>query len=82
MSHLFCNLLELIVGHDRPGTLPEGQNSPQKCKYDLYAEQVCLFVCSYSKHSRTFTQMTGTSFVAPRHENQNACVCLNTPYLT
>ncbi|KAF8576002.1 Homogentisate 1,2-dioxygenase [Ramaria rubella] len=38
-----------------PGTLPQGQNSPQKCKYGLYAEQ-----------------MTGTAFVAPRHENQNA----------
>ncbi|TDL16947.1 homogentisate 1,2-dioxygenase [Rickenella mellea] len=38
-----------------PGTLPDAQNSPQKCKYDLYAEQ-----------------MTGSSFVAPRHENQNA----------
>jgi homogentisate 1,2-dioxygenase len=38
-----------------PGTLPDAQNSPQKCKYDLYAEQ-----------------MTGTSFVAPRAENQNA----------
>ena len=24
----------------RPGTLPVGQNSPQKCKYDLYAEGV------------------------------------------
>jgi len=23
-----------------PGTLPDGQNSPQKCKYDLYAEGV------------------------------------------
>lgn len=23
-----------------PGTLPEGQNNPQKCKYDLYAEGI------------------------------------------
>ena len=23
-----------------PGTLPEGQNGPHKCKYDLYAEGV------------------------------------------
>ncbi|KZV88277.1 Homogentisate 1,2-dioxygenase [Exidia glandulosa HHB12029] len=38
-----------------PGTLPVAQNSPQKCKYDLYAEQ-----------------MTGTAFVAPRAQNQNA----------
>lgn len=29
----------------RPGTLPVAQNSPQKCKYDLYAEGVsCLSV--------------------------------------
>lgn len=38
-----------------PGTLPEAQNSPQKCKWDLYAEQI-----------------TGTAFVTPRAENQNA----------
>ncbi|KAF8579366.1 homogentisate 1,2-dioxygenase [Ramaria rubella] len=38
-----------------PGTLPLGQNNPQRCKYGLYAEQV-----------------TGTAFVAPRCENQNA----------
>ncbi|KAJ6483829.1 homogentisate 1,2-dioxygenase [Mycena vitilis] len=38
-----------------PGVLPEGQNSPQKVKYELYAEG-----------------MTGTSFVAPRAENQSA----------
>ncbi|KDQ59299.1 hypothetical protein JAAARDRAFT_127432 [Jaapia argillacea MUCL 33604] len=44
-----------------PGVLPSGQNSPQKCKYDLYAEQ-----------------MTATSFVAPRAQNQNACVCSTT----
>ncbi|KAH8100772.1 homogentisate 1,2-dioxygenase [Cristinia sonorae] len=36
-----------------PGTLPVGQNSPQKVKYGLYAEGV-----------------NGTSFVAPRAENQ------------
>lgn len=24
----------------RPGVLPVGQNSPQKCKYDLYNEGV------------------------------------------
>jgi homogentisate 1,2-dioxygenase len=38
-----------------PGILPDAKNSPQKCKYDLYAEQI-----------------TATSFVAPRAENQNA----------
>ncbi|KZT52885.1 homogentisate 1,2-dioxygenase [Calocera cornea HHB12733] len=38
-----------------PGTLPHAQNSPQKCAYDLYAEQ-----------------LTATSFVAARHQNQNA----------
>ena len=27
----------------RPGTLPYAQNSPQKCKYDLYAEQVYFY---------------------------------------
>jgi hypothetical protein len=29
-----------LWGFNSPGTLPEGQNSPQKCKYDLYAEGV------------------------------------------
>ncbi|KAJ7215701.1 homogentisate 1,2-dioxygenase [Mycena haematopus] len=38
-----------------PGVLPDGQNSPQKVKYELYAEG-----------------MTGSSFVAPRVENQSA----------
>ncbi|KAJ7163880.1 homogentisate 1,2-dioxygenase [Mycena crocata] len=38
-----------------PGVLPEGQNSPQKVKYELYAEG-----------------MTGSSFVAPRVDNQSA----------
>jgi homogentisate 1,2-dioxygenase len=38
-----------------PGVLPEGQNSPQKVKYELYAEG-----------------LTGSSFVAPRVENQSA----------
>ncbi|KAJ6549472.1 homogentisate 1,2-dioxygenase [Mycena sp. CBHHK59/15] len=38
-----------------PGVLPDGQNSPQKCKYGLYAEG-----------------MTGSSFVAPRVDNQSA----------
>ncbi|KAJ6553584.1 homogentisate 1,2-dioxygenase [Mycena vulgaris] len=38
-----------------PGVLPEGQNSPQKVKYELYAEG-----------------LTGSSFVAPRAENQSA----------
>jgi len=28
----------LFASEALPGTLPEGQNSPQKCKYDLYAE--------------------------------------------
>ncbi|PSR74243.1 hypothetical protein PHLCEN_2v9987 [Hermanssonia centrifuga] len=28
------------IAETGPGTLPIGQNSPQKCKYDLYAEGV------------------------------------------
>lgn len=27
-----------------PGTLPADQNSPQKVKYDLYAEQVRIYL--------------------------------------
>lgn len=38
-----------------PGTLPQGQDMPQKNKYDLYQEG-----------------MTGSPFIAPRHENLNA----------
>ncbi|KAF8207020.1 homogentisate 1,2-dioxygenase [Mycena galopus ATCC 62051] len=38
-----------------PGVLPDGQNSPQKVKYELYAEG-----------------MTGSSFVAPRVDNQSS----------
>ncbi|KAL0945421.1 hypothetical protein HGRIS_000913 [Hohenbuehelia grisea] len=38
-----------------PGTLPQGQNQPQKNKYGLYQEG-----------------MTGSPFVAPRHENLHA----------
>jgi homogentisate 1,2-dioxygenase len=35
-----------------PGTLPDGQNSPQRVAHGLYAEQ-----------------LSGSSFLAPRHEN-------------
>ncbi|ELU40237.1 homogentisate 1,2-dioxygenase, putative [Rhizoctonia solani AG-1 IA] len=38
----------------RPGVLPDGQNMPQKNKYDLY------------------TEITGSSFVAPRKDNLSA----------
>ncbi|KAG7444799.1 homogentisate 1,2-dioxygenase [Guyanagaster necrorhizus] len=38
-----------------PGTLPQGQNHPQKNKYGLYMEG-----------------MTGSPFIAPRHQNLHA----------
>jgi homogentisate 1,2-dioxygenase len=37
------------------GALPEGQNSPQKVPYGLFAEQ-----------------LSGSSFMSPRHENRNS----------
>ena len=33
-------MLLFFISLYSPGTLPYAQNSPQKCKYDLYAEQV------------------------------------------
>lgn len=38
-----------------PDALPRGQNSPQRCPYGLYAEQ-----------------LSGSSFSAPRHQNQRS----------
>lgn len=38
-----------------PDALPRGQNSPQRCPYGLYAEQ-----------------LNGSSFLAPRHQNQRS----------
>ena len=32
----------ILVSLYSPGVLPEGQNSPQKCKYDLYNEAVSV----------------------------------------
>lgn len=51
------------------GTLPIGQNSPQKASYGLYNEK-----------------LSGTSFMAPRHENKQTWVyrilpsCTHNPY--
>ncbi len=49
----------------RPGTLPVGQNSPQKVAQGLYAEQ-----------------LSGSSFLAPRHENQRSWLYRIRPAVT
>lgn len=34
------DLLRMLNAAASPGTLPQGQNNPQKCKWDLYTESV------------------------------------------
>ncbi len=39
-----------------PGALPQGQNSPQKCNYELYAEQLSgtAFTAPRGQNERTW----------------------------
>ena len=39
---IFFHRCTTCLPKERPDTLPPDQNSPQRCKYGLYAEQVCL----------------------------------------
>lgn len=57
----------------RPETLPYAQNSPQKNKYDLYAEGVSGNMSCQSLSFRSH-KMTGSSFVAPRAESMSTSV--------
>jgi len=61
-------------GNCRPGALPDAQNSPQRVRYGLYAEAVRIPTLASHRHQTNGTQMTGTSFIAPRAENKTAYV--------
>jgi len=37
-----------------PGALPQGQNSPQRCPYGLYAEQLSGTAFTAPRHATTF----------------------------
>ena len=49
----------------RPGTLPIGQNSPQKCKYDLYAEGVRLYPFIYPSSSISRGDFRSMALLSP-----------------
>ena len=54
-----------------PGALPEGQNSPQKCPYGLYAEQ--LSGSAFTGALLTFLCLTLNSVVS--YGNPVTCIC-------
>ena len=60
----------------RPGALPDAQNCPQKVKYGLYIEAVRDTPLKGRRCRTNRTQMTGTSFIAPRAESKTAYVGL------
>ncbi len=57
-----------------PGALPVGQNSPQRCAYGLYAEQlVRLAFHSAAREERALVAVSDAAFGAAREPLQERC---------
>ena len=82
LSHA-SQLLKVLLNdrRHRPGALPDAQNCPQKVKYGLYIEAVRNPLSMNSRYHANGTQMTGSSFTAPRAESKTACVGRHDVYL-
>ena len=69
-----CFQVPLNDGRHRPGALPDAQNCPQKVKYGLYIEAVRDLLSMSRCYHANESQVTGSSFSAPRAESKTAYV--------